>query len=351
MAPSLHQRHVPNCSTTELLLVCTTVVTLVHIPPIPPSSRHQPQHLRASMAALTAGRALLQACKQGAFADVKACTTRLLAVPHAKETNAAMKMAMGETAYSGKANSLGHLITSVPPSHWQGTSGPWEPIVSPPFDSLPTDWLVLRMPDYVVYKAAAGGAPDVMQVLLDAGLGLDHAVERLGSPLGIALLHRKLDLIRFLLTKGADPNNVYQFHPTSLLHQAALGRSPDIMQLLLDYGATMQGSKALLGAAEGGSIEAAALALDSGADVNEVFRWDLLDGDKDVIGSALHVAVKHGHEAMVSFLLRCGAKQELLDGDRATVKALAAKKGNLAVVRLLKQHEPSDSGKLLVDRQ
>lgn len=295
------------------------------------------------MATVTAGRALLQACKHGVLADVKACTAQLLAIPHAKETIAAMKMAMGETAYSGKAKSLSHLMTSLPPAHWQGTSGPWEPVVSPPFDSLPKDWLVVRTPDYVVYKAATGGATDVMEVLLDAGLGLNHAVERLGSPLGIALLRRNMDLIRFLLTKGADPNNVYQFPPISLLHQAALCRSIDIMQLLLDHGATIQGSKALLGAAEGGNVEAAALALDSGTDVNEVFRWELSDDDRDVIGSALHVAVKHGHEAMVGFLLSHGAKRDLLDGDRATVEALAARKGNQTIVRLLQQHEPSDS--------
>ena len=90
------------------------------------------------MAAATAGRALLQACKQGAFADVKACTAQLLAIPHGKETIAAMKMAMGETAYSGKAKSLGHLMTSLPPAQWQGTFGPWEPIMSPPFGSLPS---------------------------------------------------------------------------------------------------------------------------------------------------------------------------------------------------------------------
>jgi len=123
------------------------------------------------------------------------------------------------------------------------------------------------------------------------------------------------------------------------------------MQLLLDHGATMQGSKALLGATEGGSVEAAALALDSGANANEVFRLDLLDDDKDIIGSALHVAVTHGHEAIVEFLLRRGAKQELLDSDRATVKALAARKGNKTIVRLLQQHELSNSGKPPVDRQ
>jgi len=41
----------------------------------------------------------------------------------------------------------------------------------------PPIWLVLRKPGYVVYQAAAEGATGVMQVLLDAGLRLNHAVQ------------------------------------------------------------------------------------------------------------------------------------------------------------------------------
>src|SRR5689334_4464814 len=110
-----------------------------------------------------------------------------------------MKMAMGTAAYGGHTNSLRHLMASLPRDHWQGASGPWNPVVVPPLDSIPQEWRAAAMSDYVVYLAAAGGAPDVMQALVDFGLALDHEVERIGSPLGIAILYRKLDLIRFLL--------------------------------------------------------------------------------------------------------------------------------------------------------
>jgi ankyrin repeat protein len=108
------------------------------------------------------------------------------------------------------------------------------------------------------------------------------------------------------------------------------------MQLLLDHGATMPGSGDLQGAAKTGDIEAAALALEFGADVNEVLRLDILDDkDLDIIGPPLHVAVEYEPEAMVEFLLRRGARQDLLNGARATAKALAVRKGNPKIIRLL----------------
>ncbi|KAJ4376860.1 hypothetical protein N0V86_006296 [Didymella sp. IMI 355093] len=297
------------------------------------------------MAALNAGRALLQACKQGALADVKSCTARVLAIPNITETNPPIKMAMGETAYRGQTNVLRYLMASLPRDRWQGAAGPWDPVVISPFESLPKDWCVTVMTDFVVYRAAAGGATCTMQELMDAGLKLNHEVERLGSPLGIAIGHGKLDLVRFLLAKGANPNNEIGFPPVSLLHQAALRRSTVIMQLLLDHGATMPGSGALQGAAEAGDIEAAALALEFGADVNEVLRLDIFDEENlDMIDPALHVAVEYEQEAMVEFLLRRGARQDLLNGAKATAKALAVSKGNPKIIRLLQQHEPRSPG-------
>jgi ankyrin repeat protein len=231
-------------------------------------------------------------------------------------------------------------MASLPREHWQGCSGPWDPLIFSPLDGTPQEWSGASMPNYVVYRAAAGGVPDALQALMDAGLKLNHPVERLGSPLGIAILYQNLDLIRFLLAKGADPNNYYPFPCISLLHQAALLRSTVIIRLLLDHGATMRGSKALQGAAQVGSVEAAALALELGEDVDEVFRWDMCDQeDVDIIGTALHVAVRHNQEAMVEFLLRRGARQNLLDGAGGTVKTLAVEMGNLRIIRLLQQYE------------
>jgi hypothetical protein len=66
------------------------------------------------VAALNAGRALLQARKQGALADIKACTARVLATRNVKEINPPMKMAMGAAAYGGHTNSLRHLRMGSP---------------------------------------------------------------------------------------------------------------------------------------------------------------------------------------------------------------------------------------------
>ncbi|KAI8930548.1 hypothetical protein NX059_012160 [Plenodomus lindquistii] len=266
------------------------------------------------MAALEAGRALLQACKQGSLAEVKANTARILAIPPVQDTNPAIVMAMGEAAYTGRVSVLRHLMADLPKSRWQGSVGPWSPLIMPPVDRIPEEWRVTIMPDYVVYRAAAGGIPDVMQALFDAGLTVDHEVERIGAPLAIATGCNQVTLARFLLAKGANPNKESAFPPVSLLRQAALLPSLVLVQLLLDHGAAVEKSMALQGAAQTGSIEIASCFLDLGADVNEIFRWNMIDGDKDVIGSALHVAVQHKQEAMVEFLLRRGAKQDLLDG-------------------------------------
>lgn len=104
------------------------------------------------------------------------------------------------------------------------------------------------MSSYVVYQTATGGMTSAMQVLLDASIGLNYEVERLGSPHGIAILCGKLDLVRFLLTRGADPNNQYAFPPITLLHQTALLQSTSLTRLLVGHGANVQDSKALQGA-------------------------------------------------------------------------------------------------------
>ena len=282
------------------------------------------------MATRNAGLALLRACKQGTLVDVK-----LLAVPNARETNPPMKIVMGAAALYGHADSLCHLMTSIPKAHWQGSHGPWDPVVIFQLvEGLPREWHVTRMTDYAVKLAAAGGAIDVIQALEEAGLAFDHIVEHSGSPLGIAIIYRKLDLIRFLLARGANPNGSYSFPMISFLNQAALDGSTDIIQLLLDYGAAFQGSKAWQGAAQGGSIKAAELLLKLGVDMNEILRLDLVDVDRDVIGTPLHIAIRHYQAAMVEFLLRHGARQDLLDGHGVTAKELAAGLGNPMIVCL-----------------
>lgn len=50
-----------------------------------------------------------------------------------------MAMAMSTAAYNGHADVLRHLITKLPRHHWQGTTGPWEPLVTPLLDTIPQE--------------------------------------------------------------------------------------------------------------------------------------------------------------------------------------------------------------------
>lgn len=57
--------------------------------------------------------------------------------------------------------------------------------------------------------------------------------------------------------------------------------------------------------------------LTQGADIDEVFRHDLLDDDaaKDTIGTAQHVAVQHDQQDFVRFLLQRRVRKDLTDKD------------------------------------
>jgi ankyrin repeat protein len=290
------------------------------------------------MSVAIAGRALLRACEQGSLVNVRACAARVLAIQNPNETIPPLKMAMGAVAFSGHTNILRYMIDSLPREYWQGGSGPWNPVVTVSSDTIPEEWRASVMSDYVVYMAAAGGIPSSVQTLIDSGMALDHIVERIGSPLGIAIINNRVDLVRFLLEKGANPNQQYEFPFVSLLNKAASIGSLPIMQLLLDHGAVIPDSKALIGAAEEGRIEAAEFLLRSGAVLNEVSRWDISDSAADNPGSALHVAVRYNQEAMVNFFLRRGIRQDLLDGYQTTAYTLAIRIGNPSIISLFKQY-------------
>ena len=192
------------------------------------------------------------------------------------------------------------------------------------------EWSPSVISDYVVLRAATGGKPPVMQALMDFGLHVDHNIDKVGTPLGLAVLCQKADMVRFLLSKGADPNGMYWIPPDVYLVEAASLASPDILNTLLDHGADVADLMALKGAAEGGRIDSAKILLDRGADIDEVFCYDDL-----IIGTALHVTVQHDQEEFVKFLLARGARRDLRDRNRLTPRELALSDGKEKIAQLL----------------
>lgn len=112
----------------------------------------------------------------------------------------------------------------------------------------------------------------VYRLLVETGaVDVNFVVDRRGLMLGNAVLGSRHSLVEYTLSKGADPNStVEKQNSDSNLACAARWSDPETVRILLDHGALIQGSRALVRAAEGGKLENMRLLLDRGADINEV---------------------------------------------------------------------------------
>ena len=131
-----------------------------------------------------------------------------------------------------------------------------------------------------------------------------------GNPLTCAAAFAKVPLIKYLLSKGADPNMVncgwgqFQLRPIAA---AAQGWMKDTdaaaaMEVLLAGGARWEGSGALQVAAREGKVECVRVLVGRGADVNEVV-------ERIEARSAILCAVEKGHSEIITGLRANGAKE------------------------------------------
>ena len=285
----------------------------------------------------SAGRSLLKACAQGSLSSVKTFAPQLYTTAGIdKRAVPPLRLAIGTAAENGHSNILRYFFTNMPQCQ-QSTHGPWNPKSDIHEHEVPKEWqLSVQLPDYVLDRTLKGGRPAVVQTLLDFGLNVNHPMDKIGSPLTVAIQRQDVEMVRFLLSKGADANDQYWIPFDSVLERAAYLPSLEIVTLLLEYGANVQTSRALKGAAESGHIDAAVLLLEHGADVNQVFRHHLWDDDdpRDTIGTALHVAVQHDQEDFVRFLLQRGARTDLANGEGITPRQLADAEEKTEMVKL-----------------
>ena len=288
-----------------------------------------------------AGRSFLTACAQGSLSKVKTYAPQLYTTAGIdKRAVPPLKLAIATAAENGHSDILRYIFTDIPQCR-QATHGPWNPKIEIQEHDIPEEWRSAVYPDLAIMCAIKGAKPAVFQTLLDFGLNVNHNIEKIGSPLTVVVQRQDVEMVRFLLSKGADANEQYWIPNDSVLARAASLPSLEILALLLEHGAKIQGSKALKGAAEGGRIDAATMLLARGADINEVFRHDLWDDDvaKDTIGTALHVAVQHDQKDFVRFLLQQGAQTDLVDGEGITPVQLAQAQGKTKILELFDKVE------------
>lgn len=147
-----------------------------------------------------------------------------------------------------------------------------------------------------------------------AQLGL---VDTVGyTPLHLAAAYARWDVLRFLVSAGADVNT-QALDRTTPLHAASVYDSPKIVELLLRNGAgsslavgDLYGAYTpLLRAAQSGAIEVVSVLLRHGADPSAVTKegW-----------SALHLAALGGHPMLFDALLAGGVPGDAVDDDGRT---------------------------------
>ncbi len=174
-----------------------------------------------------------------------------------------------------------------------------------------------------LHLAAQGRHLEVLRYLVDKGADLD-ALDKNGiAPLHILARSGQTEAVRLMIDKGAD---IDIKDPVKLtpLNMAAESGLEAMVELLIEKGADIENKHAygrtpLVGAArERGNINVIRMLLDAGADVNSSDKWG---------ATALDLAAWRGFEEVVNLLLERGAA---LPDDTARTRELlrnAAEKG------------------------
>lgn len=295
-----------------------------------PSKILAESHLR------TLSNKLLGACKKGSLSTVRSTAPILYPFMFSTSISPAvvppLQIPLATAARHGQAKILRYLLTTLPAC--SGMSMPWQPQFDPASPTSEKEKSFLYA-DFVISSALHSPSTEVMQTLLDFGMDVDYQMDKSGPPLSSAITIQNLTMVKFLLSKGADPNGIEFMTFIPFLASAAQKSSLDIMKALMDNGATLEGSGALYTAGEKGNIKAAELLLQRGFDINELIYMEYWGEENGHVGTALHAAAEYGQIEMLRFLLKRGARTDLKNGDDQTPRELADWFGHTDVVRIL----------------
>ena len=165
---------------------------------------------------------------------------------------------------------------------------------------------------------------------------VNYFIERWGTLLGVVVSVGKVDrhsLVEYLLDNGANPNHTVEMQGHKTILACAAGYSDEnVVKVLLDHGAQLEASGALVLAAQKGKMENVKLLIARGADPNEMGIATHDKGSLNNLGKPLHKAVENGHFEVVDMLLQDGVDLALEDTKGRTVADIAAEKGMDATV-------------------
>ncbi|KAL2827125.1 ankyrin repeat-containing domain protein [Aspergillus cavernicola] len=175
-------------------------------------------------------------------------------------------------------------------------------------------------------------------IVENKAVDINYVVPWYGDILGMKAAGNRLDWVKFCLEHGADPNCNLVEEYLSALSCAAYTGSFEMVDLLLQHGARLKGSNAIVEAAIYGNLEMMKHLLSKGADIDEVGiegpAGDECYGD---MGSPLHQAATEGRTEMALFLINAGANIHLKDPMGRTAEDLAMKKNHTEILDALRR--------------
>jgi ankyrin repeat protein len=198
----------------------------------------------------------------------------------------------------------------------------------------------------IVYAAKASDV-GLVSALLQKGADIDHvsdpddeyAIGRNTNALHHAVLESNLEMIRFLINQGADPN-VNMRKTRSIIKLATDLGDMEIVQVLIEAGADCNSASSpdfplnpLQTAVGMGDFELVEYFISVDADIN----WP---AQRYKGRTALQMAVERGNADMVKFLLGCGAHVNAPAAEIRGVTALqaAVSQGRLDLIELLRRN-------------
>lgn len=193
--------------------------------------------------------------------------------------------------------------------------------------------------DSVMSETIRGHSFATYKVFVSHALNSDRIVPSFDDILANVCLAGEISWARFCLDNGADPNFHTIDDPMYLLAATAELSTVEMADLLLQHGARMEGSGAIVIAAEKGRINMVKFLLEKGADIDEIGLMDFMIGRAaDDGGSALHKAVTEKRQGVVRYLLEKGANVNLMDIKDRTPLMRARENGSDTITNLLETY-------------
>ncbi|MCJ1381785.1 Ankyrin-2 [Xylographa soralifera] len=193
----------------------------------------------------------------------------------------------------------------------------------------------------LLHAATSAGSIPVYQVLVDNHFDLNqHWSEYDGDALVMAAFDGNVELTRFLLEHGMDPNSGNGCGEWIALFWSIAGRhrSIPLLKLLIEYGVQVERLGATVLAAENDSLEALQLLVQHGAGLEELGQHGVRRDEEQtkLLGTPLFTACKMGFLEMVNYLLDQGANARFINGAGETPYSVAKANGHNRIAELLK---------------